>query len=234
MKKSIYLNEWFVCSLLIFIGFIVGISTNSIMNILLNKFKQDSLANWITSTSTFLIMIGTVALAYLAWNARNSWLTQKSIEMKLELLGNIVNYFVNISEYVSQSNEFGKQHENLKELISRLRLNSGSNDDALKRDIEVQQSFLDKIHSDMEQIVINIEGSKKGIFISLAKLPSDKYQSNSIVSKIIYLKASYAHSDFSSFYYEINNYYEQLQELLFPGEKRLALPAWEEALSSEE
>ena len=79
MKKSIYLNEWLVCTLLILIGFIVGISTNSIMEILLSKLKQNSFANWITSISTFAIMLGTIALACIAWKARNSWVEEKNI-----------------------------------------------------------------------------------------------------------------------------------------------------------
>tara|TARA_R110001606_G_scaffold380074_1_gene540414 strand:- start:456 stop:1217 length:762 start_codon:yes stop_codon:yes gene_type:complete len=93
MKKSIYLNEWLVCTLLILIGFIVGISTNSIMEILLSKLKQDSLANWITSISTFAIMLGTIALACIAWKVRNSWVEEKKHNLSVVLLKNISAFY---------------------------------------------------------------------------------------------------------------------------------------------
>ncbi|WP_409423744.1 hypothetical protein [Pseudoalteromonas sp. RW-H-Ap-1] len=48
------------------------------MDILLSKLKQDSLANWITSISTFAIMLGTIALACIAWKVRNSWIEEKN------------------------------------------------------------------------------------------------------------------------------------------------------------
>ena len=93
MKKSIYLNEWLVCTLLILIGFIVGISTNSIMDILLSKFKQDSLANWITSTSTFVIMLATIALACIAWKVRNTWVNEKKYNLSIVLLNDISHFY---------------------------------------------------------------------------------------------------------------------------------------------
>ena len=80
----------------------------------------------------------------------------------------------------------------------------------------------------MEQIVNNIEHSKKDILVSVAKLPTKKFESNLIVSKIIMLRASQANNDFSKFYRSINGHYEQLQNLLFPHEQNLKLLVWEE------
>ena len=93
MKKSIYSNEWLICTLLILIGIIVGISANSIMDILLSKFKQDSLANWITSISTFVIMLATITLACIAWKVRNSWVEEKKHNLSVVLLKNISAFY---------------------------------------------------------------------------------------------------------------------------------------------
>lgn len=93
MKRNFYLNEWFFCTLLILIGFIVGISTNSIMDILLSKFKQDSLANWITSISTFVIMLATIALACIAWKVRNTWVNEKKYNLSIVLLNDISSFY---------------------------------------------------------------------------------------------------------------------------------------------
>ncbi|MBB1408616.1 hypothetical protein [Pseudoalteromonas sp. SG44-17] len=114
MKKSIYLNEWLVCTLLILIGFIVGISTNSIMEILLSKLKQDSLANWITSISTFAIMLGTIALACIAWKVRNSWVEEKKHNLSVVLLKNISAFYCISLELRKSQVQIFDLYENLK------------------------------------------------------------------------------------------------------------------------
>ncbi|MBH0051119.1 hypothetical protein [Pseudoalteromonas sp. SWYJZ19] len=230
MKKSIYLNEWLVCTLLILIGFIVGISTNSIMDILLSKFKQDSLTNWITSTSTFLIMIGTIGLTYLAWNAKDSWFTQKSLDTKLELLGSTVNYFINISESVHQTNERKKKINELKKLDPQLDLLSNLNSNRAKvRELEQEfnqlKEAISHFNKDLANIAIQIENSKQKLLVNVAKLPDNKLKSNELVLKMIGLKAEQAYSNFPEFYEEMNTHYLDLQDTLFPKQEKLALPS---------
>jgi len=63
------------------------------MEILLSKLKQNSFANWITSISTFAIMLGTIALACIAWKVRNSWVEEKKHNLSVVLLKNISAFY---------------------------------------------------------------------------------------------------------------------------------------------
>ena len=123
MKRNIYLNEWVVSTLLILIGFIAGISTNSIMDILLSKLRQDSLANWITSISTFAIMLGTIALACIAWKVRNSWIEEKKYNLSVGLLKDI-------SSFYCISFELRKSQVRIFELYEDLRYSENDADEA--------------------------------------------------------------------------------------------------------
>ncbi|WP_024604073.1 MULTISPECIES: hypothetical protein [unclassified Pseudoalteromonas] len=128
MKRNIYLNEWVASTLLILIGFIAGISTNSIMDILLSKLKQDSLANWITSISTFAIMLGTIALACIAWKVRNSWIEEKKYNLSVGLLKDI-------SSFYCISFELRKSQVRIFELYEDLRYSENDADESLQQEL---------------------------------------------------------------------------------------------------
>lgn len=48
------------------------------------------MANWITAILTFFMMIATVALAIIAWQAKNTWKKETSIKRKAEFAENLI------------------------------------------------------------------------------------------------------------------------------------------------
>jgi len=100
MKQVIKHSPYIVCLLLVFTGFFIGISTNTIV---LLSYKTNSLTDWIT-----------LWLSFLAHKARKSWIEQKNIENGSEIISKMITYFMVVDHYAGVAIEIAKVNKDIR------------------------------------------------------------------------------------------------------------------------